>query len=136
MRNGTVRDIPGVIDDIYQEDLPLGVGKKGEEIPIAGRIVALADVYDALISRRVYKDPWSEEMTLDYIKAQAGKHFDPEVVKAFLAIYDVITAIREKYQDERLPTAPCGQKSCFAAYRDPIRSGPGPAPGPEAGQMS
>jgi HD-GYP domain-containing protein (c-di-GMP phosphodiesterase class II) len=91
---------PGTTGDIYQEDLPLGAGKKGEEIPITGRIVALADVYDALVSRRVYKNPWTEEMTLDYIKNEAGKHFDPEVVKAFLAIYDVITAIREKYRDE------------------------------------
>jgi response regulator RpfG family c-di-GMP phosphodiesterase len=41
-------------------------------------------------------------MTLSYIKDQSGKHFDPEVVDAFLAIYDVITAIREKYQEEGL----------------------------------
>ncbi len=101
---------PGIIDDIYQEDLSLGDGKKGEEIPIAGRIVALADVYDALVSRRVYKDPWTEEMTIDYIKTQIGKHFDPEVVKAFFAIYDVITAIREKYQDEGPP--PCEHLPC------------------------
>jgi HD-GYP domain-containing protein (c-di-GMP phosphodiesterase class II) len=101
---------PGLIDDIYQEDLPLGVGKQGEEIPIAGRIVALADVYDALISRRVYKIPWTEEMTIDYIKGQVGKHFDPQVVDAFFAIYDVITAIREKYQDDGTPSGqnkPC-----------------------------
>jgi response regulator RpfG family c-di-GMP phosphodiesterase len=39
-------------------------------------------------------------MTIDYIKGQAGKHFDPEVVEAFFAIYEVITAIREKYQDQ------------------------------------
>jgi HD-GYP domain-containing protein (c-di-GMP phosphodiesterase class II) len=91
---------PGAITDIYQADPPLGVGKKGEEIPIAGRIVALADVYDALISRRVYKSPWTEEMTIDYLKAQVGKHFDPQVVEAFFAIYDVIIAIREKYRDE------------------------------------
>jgi HD-GYP domain-containing protein (c-di-GMP phosphodiesterase class II) len=91
---------PGQIDDIYQDNLPLGFGKKGEEIPIAGRIVALADVYDALVSRRVYKTPWSEDMTVDYIKDQSGKHFDPEVVEAFFAIYEVITAIREKYREE------------------------------------
>ncbi len=97
---------PGAIDDIYQEARPLGAGKKGEEIPIAGRIVALADVYDALISRRVYKDPWTEETTLDYLKTQAGKHFDPAVVKAFFAIYDVITAIREKYPDEASSPGP------------------------------
>jgi HD-GYP domain-containing protein (c-di-GMP phosphodiesterase class II) len=96
---------PGAIDDIYQDQIPLGAGKKGEEIPLAGRIVALADVYDALISRRVYKIPWSEEMTVDYIKGQSGKHFDPDVVEAFFAIYDVITAINAKYQEESSP--PC-----------------------------
>ena len=91
---------PGKIDDIYQDQPLLGQGKQGEEIPIAGRIVALADVYDALVSRRVYKGAWSETTTLSYIKDQSGKLFDPEVVDAFLAIYDVISAIREKYQDE------------------------------------
>jgi HD-GYP domain-containing protein (c-di-GMP phosphodiesterase class II) len=94
---------PGTIDDIYRVDLPLGVGKQGEDIPIAGRIVALVDVYDALISRRVYKNPWTEEMTIDHIRTESGKHFDPAVVKAFFAIYDVITAIREKYQDADSP---------------------------------
>jgi HD-GYP domain-containing protein (c-di-GMP phosphodiesterase class II) len=91
---------PGKIDDIYQDHLPLGEGKRGEEIPIAGRIVALADVYDALVTARVYKRPWSDEKTLSYIKDQSGKHFDPEVVEAFLEIYDVIAAIREKYQEK------------------------------------
>jgi response regulator RpfG family c-di-GMP phosphodiesterase len=94
---------PGKIADIYQDNLSLAAGKKGHEIPLAGRIVALADVYDALVSRRAYKSPWTEEMTKDYIKGQAGKHFDPEVVEAFFAIYDVIVAIREKYQDEAPP---------------------------------
>jgi HD-GYP domain-containing protein (c-di-GMP phosphodiesterase class II) len=94
---------PGKIDDIYQDQPPLGEGKQGEEIPLAGRIVALADVYDALVSQRAYKRPWSEEMALAYVKDQSGKHFDPEVVDAFIAIYDVIIAIREKYQDEDSP---------------------------------
>jgi response regulator RpfG family c-di-GMP phosphodiesterase len=76
-----------------------GPGKKGEEIPILGRIVALADVYDALISIRVYKQAWLEEDVLKYIKEGAGKHFDPDVVEAFFSIYDVIKAIREKYAD-------------------------------------
>jgi len=52
------------------------------------------------VSRRVYKGAWSETTTLSYIKDQSGKFFDPEVVDAFLAIYDVISAIREKYQEE------------------------------------
>ena len=77
-----------------------GRGKRREEIPIAARIVALADIYDALMSNRVYKGAWSETTTLNYIQDQSGKLFDPAVVDAFLAIYDVITAIRDKYQEE------------------------------------
>jgi response regulator RpfG family c-di-GMP phosphodiesterase len=90
---------PGKIDDIYQDELSFGAGKKGEEIPIAGRIVAMVDVYDALVTPRAYKPPWPEDQTLSLIKEQSGKHFDPEVVDAFLEIYDVISAIREKYQE-------------------------------------
>lgn len=90
---------PGKIDDIYREQLALGKGKQGEEIPIAGRIVALADVYDAMISKRIYKEAFREDMALNYIKDQSGKHFDPEVVDAFFAIYDVIVAIRERFPE-------------------------------------
>jgi HD-GYP domain-containing protein (c-di-GMP phosphodiesterase class II) len=92
---------PGKIADIYQEPPPLGKSIRGEEIPIAGRIVALVDVYDALVSQRVYKEPWSDQDALDYIQEQSGKHFDPAVVDAFLAIYEVIIAIRGKYQEDR-----------------------------------
>ncbi len=90
---------PGKIDDISQELPPFGDGKKGEEIPIAGRIVALADVYDALVTQRTYKDSWSEATARRYIKDHSGTHFDPEVVDAFLAIYDVIAAIRDEYKE-------------------------------------
>jgi HD-GYP domain-containing protein (c-di-GMP phosphodiesterase class II) len=91
---------PGKIDDIFQDQPRLGQGKRGEEIPIAARIVALADIYDALVSPRAYKDAWSETATLSYIQDQSGKFFDPAVVEAFMAIYDVITAIRDKYPEE------------------------------------
>jgi response regulator RpfG family c-di-GMP phosphodiesterase len=101
---------PGKIDDIYQDQLLFGAGKQREEIPIAGRIVALADVYDALVTRRAYKSPWSEPMTLSYIKGQSGKHFDPEVVDAFLAIYDVIAAIRERYQEQGSASLPAASQ--------------------------
>lgn len=70
---------------------------KGEEVPLTGRITALADVYDALISKRVYKDAWQEEDVLKYIQEQSGKQFDPGVIESFFSIYDVIKAIREKY---------------------------------------
>ncbi|RYX85273.1 response regulator [bacterium] len=59
-------------------------GLKGEEIPLEGRIVALADVYDALSHERPYKKAWPREEIMSEIKAQCGRHFDPLVVDAFL----------------------------------------------------
>ncbi len=94
------RGYPGKIDNIYDNQVQLGVGKIAGEIPISARMVALADVYDALVSRRAYKEPFPEEQTLEIIKADSARHFDPEVVEAFFAIYEVIVAIREKYQEE------------------------------------
>ncbi|MGC8765145.1 MAG: HD domain-containing phosphohydrolase [Brevinematia bacterium] len=90
---------PGFIDNIFDENIKFGRGKKGNEIPLYARIVSLADVYDALISERVYKEMWTEEDTKKYILSQKGEHFDPEVVDAFFEIYDVILAIRKKYSD-------------------------------------
>jgi len=60
----------------------LGMG--GDDIPIAGRIVSVADVFDALISERPYKRAWSQEDALAEIQHQSGKQFDPNVVEAFL----------------------------------------------------
>ena len=77
----------------------MGDPMHGEEIPLAARIVALADVYDALCSKRSYKEPWPEERVLDEIQKDAGRHFDPDVVQAFLQIHDVILAIRAKYRE-------------------------------------
>lgn len=98
---------PGKIHDLFSDDVQMGPGKQGEEIPITGRIVALADVYDALVSRRVYKEPFSEERSMDIIQEQSGKHFDPDVVDAFFSIYDVIIAIRGKYQEEEVHPSGC-----------------------------
>ena len=71
---------------------------KGEDIPISARITALADVYDALISTRVYKAAWPEEQVVEEIVNGRGTQFDPEVVDAFMQIQDTIRAIRHKYQ--------------------------------------
>jgi len=90
----------GHIDNIFSDNLKPGKGKKGEEIPLSARIVALSDVYDALISDRVYKEKWEERSVLEYISEQKGKHFDPQIVDSFFEIYDVIKAIRKKYSDE------------------------------------
>lgn len=74
-------------------------GLAGENIPQAGRIVAIADVYDALISKRVYKDAWAEEEVLKYMREQAGSQFDAELIEIFASIYDVIRAIRSRYSE-------------------------------------
>jgi HD-GYP domain-containing protein (c-di-GMP phosphodiesterase class II) len=74
--------------------------KKGEEIPLYGRIVALADVYDALSSKRSYKEAWSEDQVLQTIKEDRGKHFDPLLVDCFFEILDVIHSIANRYPDK------------------------------------
>lgn len=72
--------------------------KKGKEIPLTARITALADVYDALCSRRSYKDAFDQEQVYEIIRDSSGSHFDPEIVDAFFQITDVLHAIQTKYQ--------------------------------------
>jgi len=72
---------------------------KGEEIPIEGRIVAVADVFDALTSKRPYKEAWPVEKALDLIKEQSGKHFDPDVVQALLRELGQVLTTVAKWQD-------------------------------------
>jgi len=76
---------------------------KGTEIPIAGRIAAIADVFDALTSKRPYKEPFSVEKSLAIIREGRGSHFDPEVVDAFFAIQDEILSIRKQYSEDNQP---------------------------------
>ena len=59
-------------------------GLKGEQIPLAARLFAVIDVYDALISDRLYRAAWSREKTIEYIESLAGAHFDPQVVELFM----------------------------------------------------
>ncbi len=59
---------------------------KGEEIPLAARIFAIVDVWDALRSERPYRKSWSDEKILTHLREQSGKHFDPQVVDAFFKI--------------------------------------------------
>ncbi len=91
---------PGKIRDIFADSVHFGPGKQGEEIPLAARIVTLADVYDALVSKRIYKESLPEAEALVVIREQAGKQFDPEVVAAFFAIHELIVAIRGKYRED------------------------------------
>lgn len=75
-------------------------GLKGDEIPLYGRIVAVADVFDALTSVRPYKKAWSIAEAKQYVIDQSGTHFDPKCVAAFLADWDEVLAIHAKFQDE------------------------------------
>ena len=74
-------------------------GLKGEEINIFARVVAVADVFDALTTRRSYKNAWTNEKAVELIDSEKNKHFDPEVVGAFLNILDDIYKIQSKYPD-------------------------------------
>ena len=81
---------------------------KGEEIPLAGRIVAIADVFDALVSKRVYKEPWPPEQVYEEIQRLSGTKFDPEVVEAFFQVKPLIEQIRQRHPDaeEKAPGCP------------------------------
>jgi putative two-component system response regulator len=74
-------------------------GLSGEAIPMAGRIAALADVFDALTSSRPYKKAWTMEAATDFIRDNAGSHFDPAVVACFLDSLSEIFAICDRYQE-------------------------------------
>ncbi len=75
-------------------------GLKGKEIPLVGRICALADVFDALTSPRVYKRSWSIEEAFTYIRTESGEHFDPELAALFLELEPELRHIQETYRDE------------------------------------
>jgi len=75
-------------------------GLAGEDIPLAGRIVAVADVFDALTSVRPYKPAWPLERALDFLRAQRASHFDPACVDAFLTDLPELTAIGQRFQDD------------------------------------
>lgn len=75
-------------------------GLAGEAIPIEGRIVAVADVFDALTSSRPYKKAWPEDQARALLEEGRGKHFDPQIVDAFLAEWPAVLEIKRQYQDE------------------------------------
>jgi len=72
----------------------------GDKIPLCGRIVAIADVFDALTSTRVYKKARPVEYAIDLIKLERGKHFDPKVADSFLKVLPQILAVKDKYADD------------------------------------
>lgn len=78
-------------------------GLRGEDIPLAGRLMALADVYDALVSARRYKRPCTHKEARQIIEKGSGSHFDPEVVQAFVAVEAKFQEIAQRFSDDRAP---------------------------------
>ena len=74
-------------------------GRSGDEIPLVGRIVAIADVFDALTTVRPYKKAWNVEDAVDYIAQNSASHFDPRLVELFLKILPEVLIIRAKYPE-------------------------------------
>ncbi|MCH2161841.1 MAG: HD domain-containing protein [Phycisphaerales bacterium] len=92
---------PGPVDpdaELPEPTTPVRVGLAGEAIPRFARIVALADVFDALSTRRSYKESWPEKDVLDMIQSERGGHFDPELVDIFIERIDSIRRIRDRYR--------------------------------------
>jgi putative two-component system response regulator len=75
-------------------------GLRGDAIPLCGRIVALADVYDALTSKRCYKPAFEHAVARSILLKDSGTHFDPDIVDAFLAVEDKFIAIRQQYAEQ------------------------------------
>ncbi|MBW1721352.1 MAG: HD-GYP domain-containing protein [Deltaproteobacteria bacterium] len=98
---------PGHIDPVSGHPVPGRIlpdgrpePKRGEEIPLFGRIVAVADVYDALCSHRSYKEAWNEDRVLEEMHQSSGKHFDPEILEAFFSCLEILKSISSRYPDE------------------------------------
>jgi cyclic di-GMP phosphodiesterase len=80
-------------------------GLRGQNIPLCGRIVAVADVYDAMTSKRVYKEAFSHDIARSLIVKEAGTHLDPDVVDAFMAAEQAIMAVRERFSEPQMAAA-------------------------------
>lgn len=91
---------PGNVPDPQDPAAVPGKGLVGDQTPLAARITAVADVYDALISARVYKPAFSENKVLTIIREESGAQFDPAVVKAFFEVYDEIRGVHQRFVEE------------------------------------
>jgi two-component system response regulator RpfG len=74
-------------------------GLVGDHVPLCARIVAVADVYDALTSVRPYKTAWRSEQAFDYVRSQSGQHFDPHMVEAFVAVKKQVIEVQHEWSD-------------------------------------
>lgn len=100
---------PGTVVDVTIPGNYRGGPLSGSDIPIAARITAVADVFDALSSKRCYKTAWDEDRVLSILREESGKQFDPEVVDAFFDIYDIILAIQNKFTERQRIEESCAE---------------------------
>ncbi len=100
------RGYPGNVKDLFSDDLHQGAGLSGKDIPLSGRIAAIADVFDALVSKRSYKEAWDIETAFGYMRNKAGKQFDPELVEIFISMKDTILNIYQRWNEESDDHAP------------------------------
>jgi putative two-component system response regulator len=80
---------------------PLGLA--GEDIPLWGRICAVADTFDAVTSERSYKPAYSNDIALRILREESGKQFDPRIVEVFIECFDAIATVQQKYADPVTP---------------------------------
>lgn len=73
--------------------------RAGASIPLFARIVAVADVFDALSSPRVYKEAWSEAKVLDHMRSEAGRHFDPILVECLIEAMPVVRRVQRRFAE-------------------------------------
>jgi putative nucleotidyltransferase with HDIG domain len=97
---GHIDPMTGQVVPGYEDEQGKPRGKQGEEIPVFGRVVAIADVYDSLSCRRVYREALKESSVLKILERGAGKSFDPEMIDAFFFSLDTIRAIAQHFPDE------------------------------------
>jgi cyclic di-GMP phosphodiesterase len=93
--------------------------RQGETIPLSARLMAVADVYDALISRRVYKPPFSQEKSLAIMREGRGSHFDPDILDAFLAHTPEFKAIADRFADDDAEVAAAVARQTLALGERP-----------------
>ncbi|MDR3204982.1 MAG: HD domain-containing protein [Deltaproteobacteria bacterium] len=92
------RGYPGY-EENQEESLGRRAGKKGEDISIFGRILAAADVYDALSSCKTYKEAFDESLAVQIMEQESGHHFDPSVIESFMAIRPILGKIRDRFPE-------------------------------------
>ena len=106
----------------------------GEDIPLAARITAVADVFDALVSPRCYKEPWSFERAMNLLREESGKHFDPMLVECMLEIGDILNMIYSRFPDNH--TAAANESSCALAGNSDGNPAGNPAGNPDGNPAS